>query len=78
MNITCCSTPSLHTIDSRPQSSWRRRRYECRNCWQRFTTVEVVVADEETCLQTAAKLTTPPGEAQNLKAEIKAVLAKYP
>ena len=76
MNITCCENPDPHTLDSRGQSEWRRRRYECRNCKKRFTTVEVIVY-EGSCADMARKLSVIPVDAAELKSEILQVLTKY-
>lgn len=75
--ITCCSTPNHHIVDSRPQSNWRRRRYECSNCHTRFTTVEIAVADDDSCLQLAARMAQPPGQLENLVAELKTLVQKF-
>ena len=42
--MTCpfCGSDNFRCIDSRPQYTIRRRRYQCNNCGKRFSTTETV------------------------------------
>jgi transcriptional regulator NrdR family protein len=44
--INVCSHSRRKCIDTRPGEGYTRRRYECRTCSIRFTTVEVEVLTE--------------------------------
>ena len=43
MNCPYCNSSQTVCSDSRQQETYRRRRYKCLNCEQRFTTHEIYV-----------------------------------
>jgi transcriptional regulator NrdR family protein len=56
MTISCptCKSKRSMVKDSRPTIGTIRRRRECYSCGGRFTTVEIVVDDNETAVGMAA------------------------
>lgn len=56
MDCPYCKSAQVNVIDSRPQSTYRRRRYKCFNCDKRFTTHEIVVGERLTFCKSSQNL----------------------
>lgn len=47
-----CLSPSLIVLDSRKEPNGRRRRYQCKECGHRATSIESWVVDDPTSTMT--------------------------
>lgn len=59
MNCPFCGSENYSCIDSRPQLTCRRRRYECGNCGKRFNTTETVDRKGFPCKKVVPKTLDP-------------------
>lgn len=56
MDCPYCNSTQTKCLDSRQQPLYRRRRYECFNCNQRFTTHEIVVEEMQSTQESTQNL----------------------